>query len=232
MKLIAQSASADGTSGIPKWFICRSRLAVELEAELVAAVGEQDEVDGERADEVADDGAGRALVRGRRRAATVAPTVISTFARLASDERDRALLDAEERGQLLVVHLRPEADEAGADEPRVVAELQRVRRSASARTQPTTSPAVAIAIVNQNDVRTTSVRCAVVLRVEVEAEERARDPQPQDDRRAPSSARRSSRSSRSRAGRGSSCRAAAGGRRGSARRARRGRRSPSACRAA
>src|SRR5207244_1319380 len=42
------------------------------------------------------------------------------------DELERALLDAEERGQLLVVHLRPEADERGADEPGVVAEPQRV----------------------------------------------------------------------------------------------------------
>ena len=31
-------------------------------------------------------------------------------------EADRALLDAEERGQLLVVHLRPEPDGGGADE--------------------------------------------------------------------------------------------------------------------
>ena len=38
MKLIAQSASADGTSGIPKWFICAEQVARELEAELVAAV--------------------------------------------------------------------------------------------------------------------------------------------------------------------------------------------------
>ena len=41
--------------------------AVELEAELVAAVGEQDDVDRERAEEVADHRADRALVRRRRR---------------------------------------------------------------------------------------------------------------------------------------------------------------------
>jgi len=80
-------------------------------------VGEQDEVDRERAGEVADDHTDRALVPDR-------------------DEQDRgddgehhvhergrdvghgALLDAEEGRQLLVVHLPPEEDEGGADERR------------------------------------------------------------------------------------------------------------------
>ena len=54
--------------------------------------------------------------------AIVEPIVIRTFATLAIANCDRALLDAEERGHLRVVHLRPEPDEAGADEPRVVVE--------------------------------------------------------------------------------------------------------------
>ena len=41
MKLIAHSASADGTSGRPNRFIASQQLAVELEPELVAAVAEQ-----------------------------------------------------------------------------------------------------------------------------------------------------------------------------------------------
>ena len=149
-------------------------------------------------------------------------------------ERDRALLDPEERGQLLVVHVRPERDAA----PRARGSRRlavpkssvgdRAREARAART----SPSVAIAIVNQNDVRRTRSRPVVVVDVEVEAEERGRDAEAQDDREhgderderldLPVVGR----------GRGSACRAAAGGRRGSARRARRGRRSRSACRAA
>ena len=170
MKLIAQSASADGTSGSPNLFICAQQPAVELEAELVAAVGEQDDVDVERAEEVADHGADRALVRAddeRDRRADRDQDV--------RDARDRELhgplLDPEERRHLRVVHLRPEPDEAGADEPRV-AVPDPVRggpssgrdaaspRSARRRRSRATSPSVAIPIVNQNEVRTTSVRRA------------------------------------------------------------------------
>ena len=55
---------------------------------------------------------------------TIAATVISTFATLAIANCGRALLDAEERRQLLVVRLRPQPDRAGAHEPRVVAEAE------------------------------------------------------------------------------------------------------------
>jgi hypothetical protein len=61
MKLIAQSASADGTSGIPKVCIAR-KSGGRTRARAARAVGEQDEVDGERADEVADDEPDRAPV--------------------------------------------------------------------------------------------------------------------------------------------------------------------------
>ena len=62
LKFVTQRKSAVGTSGIPKWFISRRRLAVELEAELLAPVAEQREVHDERAGEVADDHADRPLV--------------------------------------------------------------------------------------------------------------------------------------------------------------------------
>ena len=91
----------------------------ELEPELLPVDGEQREIDDQRADEVADDHAERALLpdddeqdRGADRDGDVGEA--------REHERGRALLGAEERGQLLVVHLRPDADEAGADEVRVV----------------------------------------------------------------------------------------------------------------
>ena len=68
MKLIAHSASADGNERQAEAVHRAQQLPVELQAELVAAVGEQDDVDGERAEEVADHRADRALVRSRRRA--------------------------------------------------------------------------------------------------------------------------------------------------------------------
>ena len=102
------------------------QLAVELEAELLAAVGEQREVDGERAEEVADRPRRAAPLWKTTTRTIVAPIVISTFATLAIAKRDGALLDAEERRHLRVVHLRPEADEAGPDERRR-AEVEPVR---------------------------------------------------------------------------------------------------------
>ena len=59
-------------------------------------------------------------------------------------EEARALLDPEDRGQLLVVHLRPDADEGGADEPRVV-EAERVgdrpgEEDAGGEPEPSRSP--------------------------------------------------------------------------------------------
>ena len=92
--------------------------AVELEPELEAPVGEQDDVDGERAAEVADEDAERALVPDddeQDRQADRERDVDDAGEQVA----DRALLDAEERGQLVVVDLRPESDERGADEIRV-----------------------------------------------------------------------------------------------------------------
>ena len=70
--MITQSASADGDERQAEPVHRPEEPAVELEAELVAAVGEQHDVDGERADEVPDDGADGALVgaddEGDRRA--------------------------------------------------------------------------------------------------------------------------------------------------------------------
>ncbi len=57
--------------------------AVELQPELLAAEGEQHDVDGERAEEVPDHGSDRALVERRSTSAIVAPIVISTLATLA-----------------------------------------------------------------------------------------------------------------------------------------------------
>ena len=84
------------------------------------------DVDDERAGEVADDEPDRAPVEDgdehhhrRDRDDDV---------RHARDrECGRALLGAEQVGQLLVVRLRPQADRACADEPRVVAEPDPVR---------------------------------------------------------------------------------------------------------
>ena len=134
--------------------------AVELEPELLAAVADERGVDEERAREVADDDADRALVEHddeeQRRADRQ-----EDVREARRDEGDRALLDAEERRELLVVHPRPEPDERGRDELCSRRTSRRGRpRSAASRATPTTSPAVAIAIVNQNDVRTTRRRCA------------------------------------------------------------------------
>ena len=71
-------------------------MPVELEAELLAAVREQDEVDAQRAGEVADDEADRAPWKPTT-STTVAPIVIRTFATLAIANATGALLDAEER---------------------------------------------------------------------------------------------------------------------------------------
>ena len=94
------------------------------------------------------------------------------------EEAERALLDAEERGQLLVVHLRPEADEAartsvGSSTPSSV-------EIGSASRRPATRPAVALAIVNQKRRAQDEEPPRRLGRVEVEAEERARDPAAQD----------------------------------------------------
>ena len=107
----------------------------ELEAELGAPVAEEREVDDERAEEVADDHPERALVVGddedeRRRDGD------GDVGEARGDEEARALLDAEERGQLLVVHLRPDPDERGADEVRVVEQEQVGERLREQRPRP------------------------------------------------------------------------------------------------
>ena len=179
MKLIAHSASAAGTSGRPKRFIARRSVPVELERRAGSA--------GRRA--------------GRRRRASVptklptiapiaplcapttsaivAPIVISDVRDARDREPDRPLLDPEERRHLRVVHLRPEPDEAGADE----SGSSRLSQSAiwAAKRHPTASPSVAIPIVNQNEVPDHERPARSVVGVEVEAEERARDPEPQHD---------------------------------------------------
>jgi hypothetical protein len=154
--------------------------AVKFQSQLVAAVADEREVDDERADPVADDDAHRALVvvddeqdrrcdgdeqvRERRRG-----------------EEDRPLLDAEQRRQLLVVQLRPEADEGGADEPRLaVSEREDVRdrlRSDAPGGEPERRAR------HREPERGADDPHAMrdLGRVEVEAEERARDAQAKQD---------------------------------------------------
>ena len=88
---------------------------VELQTELVTTVGEEDRVDDERPREVSDEDADRALVphgdkeNGR-------PDRHNDVRKRSGRELNGALLDAEQRRQLLVVHLRPQADEGRAHE--------------------------------------------------------------------------------------------------------------------
>ena len=132
---------------------------VEREPELLSPVGDEANPDDERAGEVADDHAGSAPVEaddeedgrgdgdhevdeGRER------------------ERHGALLRAEERRQLLVVHLHPKQDKGRAHERRVVGRVEEPLRDRRGDAMPTTSPIVAIPIVNQKEVRTTRSLCA------------------------------------------------------------------------
>ena len=155
------------------------QLAVELEPEQLAPVQEEHDVDRERPDEVADDRAGRALVQADdeqdRRAHG------QEHVRQARvHELHRALLDAEQRGQLLVVHLRPEADERGADEPRVVAEPQHVR---DRRGEDAADDEAGGRHRHREPERGAHDAPALLLvvRVEVEAEERLDDLQAEND---------------------------------------------------
>ena len=154
--------------------------AVELEPELEAAVGEQDEVDDQRAGEVADDHADRALVpdgdeQDRRDDGD------DHVRERGGDVRDRALLDAEERRQLLVVHLRPEQDERGAHEVRARVgreqEVRDLRGEDRADDEPEGGHRHREPEGGADDRRP----AAIVFGVEVEAEERHRDAHPQDD---------------------------------------------------
>ena len=179
MKLIAQRASGRRDERHPEAVHLPEQLARELQAELIAPVGEQDGPHAERPDEVPDDCAGRALVQADDEQ-DGHPDGDQDVRDAREHELGRALLDPEERGQLLVVHLRPQPDEGGADEPRVVPELQRVGDRLGedeADDQPGGRHRHREPEGGAHDKR--PVR--LVLRVEVEAEERARDPHPQDD---------------------------------------------------
>ena len=149
----------------------------ELEPELLPVDGEQCEIDEQRADEVPDDDAERALLpdddeqnRGADRDGDVGQA--------REHECGRALLGAEEGGQLLVVHLRPDADEAGADEVRVVEAEQVGQRGGEedARDEPERRARHREPERGADD----EPPLRRVGRVEVEAEERRRDPGPQD----------------------------------------------------
>ena len=156
-------------------------LRVELRSELLVPVPEQHRVDDERTREVADDEADGAPVevgdeehhRGDR----------DEHVRDARDRvLRRALLDAEERRQLLVVRLRPQSDGARAHERRVVSqpepmadrggeddaehEPERRHRHGEPEGRPDHDETL-----------------RVLLGVEVEAEEGARDPELEHDRK-------------------------------------------------
>ena len=152
--------------------------AVELEPELVAPVGEQDDVDGERPEEVADHRSDRALVAShdeRDRRADRDQHVGDACDR----ELDGPLLDPEERRHLRVVHLRPEADEPGAHEPRVV-EVEPVGDLVGE--DPTEREPECRHPHREPERRPHDERAScLVLGVEVEPEEGARDPEPQHD---------------------------------------------------
>ncbi len=154
--------------------------AVELEPELLAAVGEEAEVHGERADEVADEEPDCAPVKDRDE-----DDHRCDGERDVRDARDRvgrrALFDAEERRQLLVVRLRPEADGAGAHEHGLVAQAEQMADRARERDdehEPERRHR------HREPERRADDRQLLgsFLRIEVEAEERAGDPHLQDDR--------------------------------------------------
>ena len=155
--------------------------AVELEAELLGPVDDECDVGDERPGEVADDETDRAPVEDgdedhHRRDGD----------EHVADARDRVLhgafLDAEERGELLVVRLRPEPDCAGAHEVRVVAEAEpmpdRTGEDDAEREPERRHP--------HREPERGPDHCQLprfLLLVEVEAEERARDPHLQRNRR-------------------------------------------------
>jgi hypothetical protein len=95
-------------------------------------------------------------------------------------EQERPLLDPEERRQLLVVHLRPQADERGAHEPGVVAEAQAVRDRG--RKEAADHEAGGRHRHREPERRADDERPPLgIVRVEVEAEEGARDPELKND---------------------------------------------------
>ena len=94
---------------------------------MIAAIAEEDEIDRERPDPVADDHPHRPLVEVDNEHDGRADRDHEIGNRRRGEE-DRPLFDAEQRRQLLVVQLRPEPDECGADEPGlIVTQRERVR---------------------------------------------------------------------------------------------------------
>ena len=155
-------------------------VAVELEPELEAPVAEQDEEHGERPGEVADDDADRALVpdgdeQDRRDDGD------DHVGQRRGDVRDRALLDAEERGELLVVHLRPEQDERRAHEVRLRVRLEQQLRDLAREERPDDEAERRHRDREPEGGAHDGRPARLVLGVEVEAEERHRDAHPQED---------------------------------------------------
>ena len=153
-------------------------LSVELEPQLVTAIAKEHEIDRERPDPVADDHPHRPLVEVDDQKDGRADR--DQEVRNSRDgEQDRPLLDAEQRRQLLVVQLRPEPDERGTDEPGLaVAERERVGdrlRGDPAGGEPERGARHREPERGPHD---THPVCQLG-RVEVEAEESARDPEPQ-----------------------------------------------------
>ena len=101
--------------------------AVELQAELLTAVAEQREVDDQRPAEVSDDDPERPFVHPDDEEQRQ-PDRDEDVREARADEGDRALLDPEERGHLLVVDRGPERDSRRADEVRGVGGPEEERR--------------------------------------------------------------------------------------------------------
>jgi hypothetical protein len=110
---------------------------------------------------------------------TIAATVMTLDAR--DRVGDRPLLDAEERRQLLVVRLRPETDGARDHEPRLVAEPDQVADLARERDADHEADGRRSHREPERGTDDRQLRGGF-LRVEVEAEERARDSKLEHDR--------------------------------------------------
>ncbi len=153
---------------------------VELQTELLAAVADEHRVDDQSAGEVPDDDANRALVEGddeEQRRADGEEDVREA----RRDERDRPLLDAEERRELLVVHPCPEADERGHHELGVVGRAEQDVRDRCGEEEAADQAGGGHGHREpEGRAQDEPPRCRVG-RVEIEAEERAVDAEPQDD---------------------------------------------------
>ena len=148
--------------------------AVELQPELLAAVAEQREIDDQRPAEVADDDPDRTLLE-RDDEQEREPDREEDVREACADEGDRALLDAEERGHLLVVDGRPERDAGRAHEVRGVRCPEQERRERICQGEQKDQPERAAAHGEPERRAEHAQAPVVVLHVEVEAEEGARD---------------------------------------------------------